>query len=85
MPQVGSDALTGVGLCFPILTLISAFASLLCAGGAPRAAIRMGQQENRAAEKIMGNCFGMLIAASVLSDRAVSDFCGTAAGSVRRQ
>ncbi len=76
MPQVGSDALTGVGLCFPILTLISAFASLLCAGGAPRAAIRMGQQENRAAEKIMGNCFGMLIAASVLLTVLFQIFAG---------
>lgn len=66
MPDVGSDALTGVGLCFPILTLISAFASLLCAGGAPKAAIRMGQKDNESAEEIMGNCFGALLAVSVL-------------------
>ncbi len=76
MPHVGSDALTGVGLCFPILTLISAFASLVCAGGAPRAAIRMGQQQNRGAEKIMGNCFGTLIAVSALLTVLFQIFAG---------
>ena len=61
MPGEGSSALTGVGLCFPVLTLIMAFASLVCAGGAPRAAIRMGQRDNRNAEEIMGNCFVTLL------------------------
>ena len=66
MPGSGADALTGVGLCFPLITLVTAFASLVCAGGAPRAAISMGQKDNRRAEQIMGNCFVVLIFTAVL-------------------
>ena len=57
MPGVGANALTGVGLFMPILMLINAFAMLAGAGGAPRAAIAMGQKDHDRAEKIMGNCF----------------------------
>ncbi|MCD8367987.1 MAG: MATE family efflux transporter [Clostridiales bacterium] len=66
MPENGSLALTGVGLCFAVITLISAFASLVGAGGAPRAAIYMGKQDNKAAEKILGNCFTALIVIAVV-------------------
>ncbi len=66
IPEHGSAALTGVGLCFPLITLVSAFASLICAGGAPRAAIRMGQKDNEGAERILGNCFSVLVTAAVL-------------------
>ncbi len=59
---VGADALTGVGLVFPILMIISAFSALVASGGAPRAAIKMGEQDNDYAEKIMGNCFVTLMA-----------------------
>lgn len=61
MPVVGASALTGVGLCFPIIILISAFASLAGAGGAPRAAIEMGRGNNKNAEHILGNCLSTLI------------------------
>ena len=61
MPDVGADALTGVGLFMPILMLINAFAMLAGSGGAPRAAIAMGQKDNDRAEKIMGNCFTVLL------------------------
>ncbi len=61
MAEVGAAALTGVGLFTPILMLINAFAMLAGAGGAPLAAIRMGRRENDAAEKIMGNCFTVLL------------------------
>ena len=57
MPENGSLALTGVGLCFAIIMLISAFSSLVCAGGAPRASIKMGQKDLDSAEKILGGCF----------------------------
>ena len=57
IPQVGADALTGVGLFTPILMLITAFAMLCGAGGAPRAAIAMGKGDKETAEKIVGNCF----------------------------
>ena len=61
MPEVGAHALTGVGLFLPILMLINAFAMMAGAGGAPRAAIAMGQGDHARAEKIMANCFTMLL------------------------
>ncbi|MEG0332304.1 MAG: MATE family efflux transporter, partial [Clostridium sp.] len=51
---VGAAALTGVGITFPIIILISAFSSLVGMGGAPRAAIKMGKGKNKDAEKILG-------------------------------
>lgn len=61
MPEIGADALTGVGLFLPMLMLINAFAMLCGAGGAPRAAIAMGQKNPDGAEKIMANCFSLLL------------------------
>ena len=61
IPEVGASALTGVGLLVPILMLLNAFATLAGAGGAPLAAIAMGRKDNRHAEKIMGNCFSLLL------------------------
>ncbi len=61
IPEIGTSALTGVGLCMPILVLVNAFATLAGAGGAPRAAIAMGQGKNDEAEHILGNCFATLI------------------------
>ncbi len=66
MAEVGATALTGVGLFTPILMLINAFAMLAGAGGAPLAAIRMGRKENHIAEKIMGNCFTVLLLFAVI-------------------
>lgn len=65
MPQVGALALTGVGLCFPVVYLISAFTMLIAQGGAPRAAIAMGGGDNDLAERIMGGCFTCLAAIAV--------------------
>lgn len=65
---IGPAALTGVGLCLPVLMLINAFASLAGAGGAPRAAIAMGQGHADVAERILGNCFTALLSfAAVLT------------------
>lgn len=61
MEGIGADALTGVGLFTPILMLLTAFAMLCGSGGAPRAAIAMGKGDNETAEKILGNCFAMLL------------------------
>ena len=47
IPEVGSLALTGVGVCMPIIMIVSAFAALVGSGGAPRASIRMGQGRPR--------------------------------------
>ena len=66
MPEVGADALTGVGLFMPILMLVNAFAMLAGAGGAPRAAIAMGQGDHDRAEKIMANCFTVLLIFAVV-------------------
>lgn len=66
IPENGDIALTGIGLCFPIIYLISAFTMLIGQGGAPRAAISMGKQENDTAEKILGSCFTCLIVTALL-------------------
>jgi len=66
IPEVGGLALTGVGLFTPILMLITASAMLAGAGGAPRAAIAMGQGDKEGAEKILGNCFTVLLLLAVL-------------------
>ena len=66
LPEIGGLALTGVGLFTPILMLITAFAMLAGAGGAPRAAIAMGQGDKDKAEKILGNCFAVLMILAVI-------------------
>ena len=66
MPGTGSAALTGIGLCFPIIYLISAFSALIGQGGAPRAAIYMGQNKHTEANRIMNNCFVVLILEAVV-------------------
>ena len=62
----GSMALTGVGICFPLIMIISAFAYLVGIGGAPRASIFMGKGEKETSEKILGNCFSALIIVALL-------------------
>ena len=66
IPEIGSTALTGVGVCFPLIMIISAFAYLFGMGGAPRASIFMGKKDNDTAEKILGNCTTSLIIIAVL-------------------
>ena len=66
IPGIGGLALTGVGLFTPILMLLTAFAMLAGAGGAPRAAIAMGQGDREKAEKILGNCFTVLMLLAVV-------------------
>lgn len=63
---VGALALTGVGVCMPIIMIVTAFAALVGNGGAPRASIFMGKGENDAAEKTLGNCFTLRIIISVV-------------------
>ena len=66
MPGDGSMALTGVGVCMPIIMLVSAFAALVSSGGAPRASIFMGEKDTESAEKTLGNCFSLQIVVSVI-------------------
>lgn len=63
---VGKLALTGVGVCLPIILVISAFAALIGMGGAPRASIQEGRGDPRGAERIMGNAFTMLVLAALV-------------------
>ena len=68
IPEEGSLALTGVGVCMPIIMVISAFAALISSGGAPKASINMGKGDNESAEKILGGCFALqLVISAVLT------------------
>lgn len=66
IPEIGATALTGVGVCMPLIMIVSAFAALVGYGGAPRASIFMGKKNKDTAEKILGNCFVVQIMISVI-------------------
>lgn len=66
MPEVGDLALTGVGVCMPVIMIVSAFAALVSSGGAPRASIFMGKKDIESAEKTLGSCFGLQIIVSAV-------------------
>lgn len=65
MPN-GELAMAGVGVAFPIIMIVSAFSALVGMGGAPLAAIKMGEKDNKGAEKIMGNSFSVLLILSLV-------------------
>ena len=65
IPEVGSLALTGVGVCMPLIMIVSAFAALAGGGGAPRASIFMGKGQNGEAETTLGGCFSFLTLVAV--------------------
>ena len=71
IPDTGSLALTGVGVCMPLIMIVSAFAALVGSGGAPRASIFMGKQDHDSAEKILGNCFSTQLIVSVIITAAL--------------
>lgn len=64
--DVGALALTGVGVCMPLIMIVTAFAALVSNGGAPRATIFMGKGDKESAEKTLGNCFSLQIVISLL-------------------
>ena len=66
LPDIGANALTGVGVTFPAITAISAFAALVSMGGAPRASIMLGRGDKDTAERILGNCTTALLIAAFL-------------------
>ncbi|HIX58273.1 MAG TPA: MATE family efflux transporter [Candidatus Blautia gallistercoris] len=66
IPEEGALALTGVGVCMPLIMIVSAFAALVGNGGAPRASIFMGQGKLEKAQKTLGNCFVAQVAISVI-------------------
>lgn len=67
-------ALTGLGVCMPVIMAVSAFAGLIGMGGAPRASILMGKREQENAEKTLGNCFTMLLLMSAVLTAALAVF-----------
>ncbi len=68
IPQSGEAALTGLGVCLPLILIVSAFAALISNGGAPRASIFMGKGDFESAEKTLGNCFtAQIILSAVLT------------------
>ena len=66
MPGDGALALTGVGVCMPIIMIVTAFAALVSNGGAPRASMAMGKDDYQTAEKILSNSFSLQIVISVI-------------------
>lgn len=66
IPNNGALALTGVGISFPIILIISAFSALVGMGGAPLASIKLGEDDKKGAEKILGNCFTLLLILSIV-------------------
>lgn len=71
LPRTSAEALTGIGLCLPIITIISAFANLFGMGGAPLCSIARGGHEEKRAQQVMGNSFSMLL----LTGMALMIFC----------
>ena len=63
---VGALALTGVGVCLPVILIVSAFSALMAMGGAPRASIQEGRGDLQGAEHIMGNAFTLLLCTSLV-------------------
>ena len=66
MPGDGSLALTGVGVCMPLIMIITAFSCFAATGGAPRASISMGKGDHGTAEKLLGACFTLQLCISAL-------------------
>ena len=75
MDEVGDLALTGVGVCMPIIMFVSAFAALISMGGAPRASIFMGKGDPKSAERTMGSCFSAQIVISVILTAVILIWC----------
>ena len=66
IPGEGSMALTGVGVCMPLILIIAAFAALVGSGGSPRASIYMGKGDHDTAEKILAGCLSLQIIVSII-------------------
>ena len=75
IPGIGKLALTGVGVCLPIILVISAFAALVAMGGAPQASIQMGKRDNEKAEEILGNCTALMLLFSVVLMAVIFIWC----------
>ena len=66
IPEVGTAALGAVGLCFPLIVVITAFANLFGSGGAPLFSIYRGKKKNQEAEQIMDTSFSMVCVSGLI-------------------
>ena len=66
IPGDGALALTGVGVCMPVIMIVSSFAALVSMGGAPRASIFLGKGDKESAEKTLGGCFVLQVILSAV-------------------
>lgn len=66
LPGEGTIALAGLGLCFPVITMVTAFANLFGQGGAPLCSIARGRQDQKGAQKIMNNACFMLVCTGIV-------------------
>lgn len=73
--NAGPDALTGVGVTFPLIMAVSAFAGLICMGSAPRAAIFMGKDDNKTAQDILNQCLSLTILCALVLT-VLLEWCG---------
>lgn len=71
IPEVGSLALTGIGVCMPLILIVSAFSAFVASGGAPRASIFMGRGDGDSAERTLGGCLTMQVIISLLLTAAM--------------
>ena len=71
IPEVGSLALTGIGVCMPLILIVSAFSAFVASGGAPRASIFMGRGDCDSAERTLGGCLTMQVIISLLLTPAI--------------
>ena len=67
IPGIGTDALAGVGVTTSLIILISSFSAIVGGGGAPLAAMALGQGDRSRAGKILGNGFVLLILFTLLT------------------
>lgn len=71
IPEVGSLALTGIGVCMPLILIVSAFSAFVASGGAPRASIFMGRGDCDSAERTLSGCLTMQVIISLLLTAAM--------------
>jgi Na+-driven multidrug efflux pump len=66
IPHIGTTALGAVGLCFPIIVIITAFSNLFGSGGAPLFSIRRGENNSRKASEIMNTSYTMVCGGAIV-------------------
>lgn len=74
IPEIGTDALAGIGVTSSVIMLVAAFANIVGGGGAPLASIALGKGDRERAKRILGNGFGLLVIFAAVTSAAVYIF-----------